>query len=210
MVYTALWWETVHRWMKSYVVSFQPFHWSLFAEKETLPYSSKFRTISSGAMSSPDFHADFFVDRGRSTQSFSLWVVAPQFLHEPFLKVFWVWLSSILLCDCNFWFIIWSDSDRDRKWSDFWILWCFNVGPLFPRYHGTFVMKSGLCGLIIFPSWSRSGAISPLCFFFASSCLFLNEVGAVTADPSPDMMRYPAVRQFIPSSQDFASCSDDR
>ena len=40
------------------------------------------------SLSEADFHAIFFVDRGRSTQSFSLCVVAPQFLQEPFLNTF--------------------------------------------------------------------------------------------------------------------------
>ena len=42
------------------------------------------------------------------------------------------------------------------------VSWCWSDGPLSPRYQGRFVMKSGLCGLIMAPLFtSTSGAAWP-------------------------------------------------
>ena len=105
-------------------------------------------------MSLCDFFA--FTARGRSTQSFLLCVIAPQFSHAPFRNfVAWNVFTPRLYHD--------PDAPSPSFLStSFHAFWCFR--PFFcSRYHGAAAMNCGMCGLISLPSSSRSAGARPAC-----------------------------------------------
>ena len=111
-------------------------------------------TNSSGAMSAFDFLA--LTARGRSTQSFLLCVIAPQFSHAPLRNlVAWNVFTPRLYHD--------PDAPSPSFLStSFHAFWCFR--PFFcSRYHGAAAMNCGMCGLISLPSSSRSAGARPAC-----------------------------------------------
>jgi hypothetical protein len=114
-------------------------------------------TTSSTAICAPVFHAPTL--RGRSTQSRSACVSAPQLRHAPG--------RNLVAARASFCPRTYSDSSAVMLWStspSCCSRWCASVGPSpLDTYQGALLMYSGTCGLtILVESFaSTSGGRSP-------------------------------------------------